>query len=315
MMTLVYVLVFIGSALILGYTSNRLIKSLSKVARFLKWKEFVVAFFTMALAASLSNFFVGISSVIHKIPELSFSDVIGGSIVDLTLAAGLAALISNKGLKLKSRTVQGSAIFTLLIAILPILLIQDGILSRFDGILLIIVFCLYIFWVFKKEDRFTKEYNSEKVKPANALKNFFIIILTVIALLIASEGIVQSARYFAQALGLSLPLVGLLIVGIGNALPEISFAVQAAKKGDDWLVIGDLMGSIIIPATLVLGIVAILSPIEIPDFSPFAIARIFLVLAALAFVIFTRTKQTIDKREGLYLIGLYILFLLAEIIL
>jgi len=314
MMTLVYVLVFIGSALILGYTSNRLIKSLSKVARFLKWKEFVVAFFTMALAASLSNFFVGISSVIHKIPELSFSDVIGGSIVDLTLAAGLAALISNKGLKLKSRTVQGSAIFTLLIAILPILLIQDGILSRFDGILLIIVFCLYIFWVFKKEDRFTKEYNSEKVKPANALKNFFIIILTVIALLIASEGIVQSARYFAQALGLSLPLVGLLIVGIGNALPEISFAVQAAKKGDDWLVIGDLMGSIIIPATLVLGIVAILSPIEIPDFSPFAIARIFLVLAALAFVIFTRTKQTIDKREGLYLIGLYILFLLAEII-
>ena len=315
MMTLVYVLVFIGSALILGYTSNRLIKSLSKVARFLKWKEFVVAFFTMALAASLSNFFVGISSVIHKIPELSFSDVIGGSIVDLTLAAGLAALISNKGLKLKSRTVQGSAIFTLLIAILPILLIQDGILSRFDGILLIIVFCLYIFWVFKKEDRFTKEYNSEKVKPANALKNFFIIILTVIALLIASEGIVQSARYFAQALGLSLPLVGLLIVGIGNALPEISFAVQAAKKGDDWLVIGDLMGSIIIPATLVLGIVTILSPIEIPDFSPFAIARIFLVLAALAFVIFTRTKQTIDKREGLYLIGLYILFLLAEIIL
>jgi len=314
MMTLVYVLVFIGCALILGYTSNRLIKSLSKVARFLKWKEFVVAFFTMALAASLSNFFVGISSVIHKIPELSFSDVIGGSIVDLTLAAGLAALISNKGLKLKSRTVQGSAIFTLLIAILPILLIQDGILSRFDGILLIIVFCLYIFWVFKKEDRFTKEYNSEKVKPANALKNFFIIILTVIALLIASEGIVQSARYFAQALGLSLPLVGLLIVGIGNALPEISFAVQAAKKGDDWLVIGDLMGSIIIPATLVLGIVAILSPIEIPDFSPFAIARIFLVLAALAFVIFTRTKQTIDKREGLYLIGLYILFLLAEII-
>src|SRR6056297_186140 len=315
MMTLVYVLVFIGSALILGYTSNRLIKSLSKVARFLKWKEFVVAFFTMALAASLSNFFVGISSVIHKIPELSFSDVIGGSIVDLTLAAGIAALISNKGLKLKSRTVQGSAVFTLLIAILPILLIQDGILSRFDGILLIIVFGLYIFWVFKKEDRFTKEYNTEKVKKTNALKNLFVVILTIIALLIASEGIVQSARYFAQALGLSLPLVGLLIVGIGNALPEISFAVQAAKKGDDWLVIGDLMGSIIIPATLVLGIVAILSPIEIPDFSPFAIARIFLVLAALAFVIFTRTKQTIDKREGLYLIGLYILFLLAEIIL
>src|SRR6056297_3704054 len=182
MLTFFYVLVFIFSALLLGFTSNQLIKSLSKVARFLKWKEFIVAFFTMALAASISNFFVGISSVIHQIPELSFSDVIGGAIVDLTLAAGLAALISSNGLSLKSRTVQGSAIFTLLIAILPILLIQDGILSRFDGILLIIVFCLYIFWVFKKEDRFTKEYNSEKVKPANALKNFFIIILTVIAL-------------------------------------------------------------------------------------------------------------------------------------
>lgn len=314
MISFFYIFTFISSALMLGLMSNKLVKSLSNLARFLKWKEFVVAFFTMALAASASNLFVGISSVLHQIPELSFSDVIGGSIIDLTLAVAIAALISKNGLKLKSRTVQGSAIFTILISIFPILLIQDKVLSRFDGILLIIVFGAYVFWVFRKKDRFVKKYNSKVVKEEKALKNFFIALVAIVILLLSSEGIVRSARYFAEVLSLPIPIVGLVIVGIGNALPEISFAVQAAKKDNDWMVIGDLMGSIIIASTLVLGIVALLSPIKIPDFSPFAIARIFLIIGSLAFIVFTRSKQSINKKEGLCLLFIYITFVIMELI-
>ena len=172
-----------------------------RIAKFLGWKEFVVAFFVMAFAASLPNLFVGISSAFHKIPQLSFGDIVGGNLVDLTIVVALAALVA-KGLPAESRMVQTSSIFTILIAILPLILILDGKLGRGDGILLILVFFLYIFWLFSKKERFAKVYEGETESIAKEFKIFFKslgkIIFGIILLLLAAEGIVRSAAFFAQ---------------------------------------------------------------------------------------------------------------------
>ena len=77
--------------------------------------------------------------------------------------------------------------------------------------------------------------------------------------------------------------------------------------------VGDLMGAIIVPATLVLGIVAIICPIKIPEFSPFAIARLFLIISALFFVFAVKTDRKITKKEAIFFLALYVLFVLAEI--
>jgi Ca2+/Na+ antiporter len=79
------------------------------------------------------------------------------------------------------------------------------------------------------------------------------------------------------------------------------------------MILGDLMGAVIIPATLVLGIVVILHPITIVDFSLFAAARYFLLIAALFFYIFVRTDERVTKKEAMFLIFVYIAFLLTEI--
>lgn len=152
-MLITYIFIFIASVLAVILSSNWLISSLIKISRFLGWKEFVVAFFTMALAASIPNFFVGIRSISHGIPELSLAEIVGGNIADLTIVVALAALISKGGLSLVSRTVQGSAIFTLIIAILPLLLMFDEVpvLSQIDGLLLIFAFVFYVFWLLTKK--------------------------------------------------------------------------------------------------------------------------------------------------------------------
>ena len=80
------------------------------------------------------------------------------------------------------------------------------------------------------------------------------------------------------------------------------------------MVLGNLMGSIIVPATLVLGIVALIRPIEIADFSPFAIARLFLIIAAFFFLFFVRTGKKITKKEAIFLLLIYIAFVTAELI-
>ena len=315
-MFFLYLIIFAISFITLILSSSLLISALIKLAKFLGWKEFVVAFFTMALAGSLPNLSVGLSSVIHQVPQLSFAEIVGGNITNLTLTVALAAIISQRGLTLASRTVQGSAVFTLIVAVLPLLLIADGVLSRTDGLILILTFAIYVYWLFKKEDRFSKPYN--KIKKAltfkTAFQNIGILIGSVALLLLAAEGIVRSATFFSISLNFPLVLIGTLVIGLGNALPEILFGVQAARRGNDWLVVGNVMGAVIIPVTLVLGLVAFLHPIKIVDFSPFAIGRFFLIVAAICFLLFLRTGQKITKKEAIFLLFIYLSFVLAELI-
>jgi len=315
-MIIIYLFIFLFSFFILAYSSKKLVGSLTIIAKFLGWKEFVVAFFTMALAATIPNLSVGISSAIHGIPEFSFSEIIGGNIIDLTVAMALAVLISKKGLRLASKTVQGTAIFTLLLALLPILLVIDGEISRGDGLVLISAFLIYSYWLFAKEDRFSKVYNKTKspLKLKEIFGHIFKILFSITFLLLAAEGIVRSATFFSILLNFPLVLIGILIVSLGNSLPEIFFSIQAARKGKSWMVAGNLMGSIIFPVTLVLGVVALICPIRIIDFSPFFIGRFFLIISAVFFLIFIRTGKRISKKEAIFLLFVYISFILTEIL-
>lgn len=289
-----------------------------RTARFLGWKEFVVAFFVMAFAASLPNFFVGITSALKGIPELSFGDIAGNNLVALTLAVGLAALFAKKGIPAESRAIQTTSVFTLAAAILPLILIWDGELSRPDGGILILFFLFYLFWLFSKKERFSKIYNEGESLITKDFKNFVRDIIKVffgiVFLIIAAQGIVASAQFFAQAFNFPLVMVGVLITGLGSALPEIYFAVISARKDEGWMILGNLMGAVIVPATLVLGIITLICPIKIVDFSPFVIARIFLIISTLFFFFFIKTGRHLTKKEAFILMGIYIIFILVEIL-
>ena len=312
-----YIFFFLMSCLGLYFASELMVKGLMRVARFLGWREFVVAFFVMSFAASLPNFFVGIFSAFHKIPILSFGDIVGGNVIDLTLAIAISALIA-KGLPTDSRMVQSSSVFTFIIALLPLLLILDGVLGGGDGIVLILTFMLYNFWLFSKKERFVKAYEEGTVSRIKEFKPFLrdvgYIFLGLIILLLSAEGIVLSSKFFAYFFRLDIALIGILIVSLGNALPEIYLSVSLAKRGQTWMILGNLMGSVIVPATLVLGIVSLIAPIRIPDFSPFVIARFFLIISALFFFFFVRSDRKISKREAVFLLLIYIAFVLIEIL-
>lgn len=290
-----------------------------RTTKFLKLKEFVVAFFVMAVAASLPNLIIGISSAFHGIPQLSFGDVTGNNLVVLTLGIALACFFAKGGIPAESRTVRTSSLFVMVSASLPLLLILDRTLSRIDGILLIALFFFYIFWLFSKEDRFNKPYEDYNPPPFQGfrffLKDLIKIFIGLIIFIIAAQGMVSSARFFAQSFNMSLILIGILVTGLGSALPEIYFDIISVKKGQNWMILGDLMGAIIIPSTLVLGIVALVSPIHISDLSSLAIARFFVIISALLFPLFIRSGRKISKKEALILLFIYIIFLISEILL
>jgi len=316
-MIIIYIFVFIFSCALLFWSGFWLVEALAKICRFLHWREFVVAFFVMAFACSLPNLFVGINSAINKVPQLSFGDIVGGNVINLTLVVALAVLFSRGSLPAESRMVQSSNLFAVFAAVLPLLLILDGSLSRLDGVFLICAFIVYAVWLFSKEDRFKKVYE-DGPEPIGGflsfLKDAAKVIFALAILLAASTGIVKSSIVFSGVLHIPIALIGILVVGFGDTLPEMYFSIVSARKGHNWMILGDLIGSVIYTSTLVLGIVALIYPIEIVNFSPFFIARAFLVISSVVFFLSVRTGQKITKREGMFLLLVYILFLISEIL-
>ena len=316
-----YLIILALSGLLLLWSAGWLVTSVTQIARYLRWREFSIAFFVMAIISSFPNLFLGITAALRGIPELSFGDIVGNSIVDLTLVAALAVFFGQE-LRGEGPLIQKSALITITVAILPLLLILDKELGRGDAIVLLLVFLFYTLWLFSKRKDYTHVFDHtalrQTVEPVIRFRTFlasiFKITIGIILLLAAAQGIVQSVLYFAQAFQLPLAIIGILVLGLGNALPEIYFTIASARKGNSRIILGELMGSVIIMATLVLGIVALIHPIHIDDFSPFALARFFLIISALFFLIFLRTERKITRKEGAFLLFLYFAFVAGEIL-
>ena len=314
-MIIFYFAILIISFFVLSFSSQKLVNSISNLCKFLGWKEFVVAFFFIAFSVSLPNFSVGIFSAMNKVPELSLGDVVGGNIFDLSLCLGLAAIFSKNGILASSKTIQGSAIYLVFLILLFFVFLSDGYFSRLDGLFLLILFFFYVFWLFQKDDRFKKIYGEteEKKRISFFLNNFFLFLLYSALMIVSSYGVVASAKFLAEFFKLSIGLIGLFIVAIGNSLPETFFSLQAVRANQNWLVLGNLIGGVIVTMTLVLGTVSLISPIEVQNSQHFFLARFFLLIVSIFFLLFLRSHERISKKEGFFLLLSYIFYLLFAI--
>ena len=166
--------IFIASAALLYISGELIITALLRLSRSLGLKEFVVAFFVMAFAASLPNLFVGITSAASGLPELSFGDIMGNNLIAMTLAVGVAVFFADKKqIPSGSETVQTTAIFTIVAAILPIALVADGTLGRGDGLALVSLFLFYLVWLFSKRERFERIYEGGRPSLTKDFKYVF----------------------------------------------------------------------------------------------------------------------------------------------
>src|SRR3989339_591889 len=315
---IIEIAIFFLSIFFFFWVSSSFFKTIIDIEKYFFLREFIVAFFVMGFAASLPNLFVDLNAALQGLSDISFGDVIGGNLIDLTMIMAIVIFFSKDVVSTDSKMVQGSSIFTFLIAILPIFLIWTGKVTRIDGLILIFAFFVYAFWLFSKDGRFKKVYNRTKKESSLApvrkyifIKNIVKLILIILILLAASQGIIYAAQSFQKSLGVPLSLVGILIVALGNCFPEAYFGIVAGRKGEGWMIVGDMMGSVIVSATLVLGIVSVVAPFEIKDMSVFYTARIFTVIAAVLFLMFVRSGKKLTKKEAMLLLSVYIIFILV----
>jgi cation:H+ antiporter len=292
-----------------------IVRSLSNLARILGWREFVVASIVMALASSLPELFVGITASFANKPQLAVGNILGSNIIALTLLMSIGTILA-KRLEFKGRTIQKARFFACFFTLFPLILMLDRSLSRLDGVILLIAFLFYLKEIIKDQRKFSKIFNQTQIKPLKKLKLFFrelgIFFVSLCFLLLSAKGIVFASTKIASGSGLSLIIIGILGIALGTSLPEIAFAFKSIKLGHKEMILGDAIGSVVANSGLILGLAIIISPFTIHNFALYVNGVLFSFLATVLFLVFSMTKNEITRKEGFFLLLIYLFFFFIE---
>jgi cation:H+ antiporter len=305
---IINLILFLAFLFILVKSSNYAIKYSSQLAKVLRFPEFIVSFFIIALISVLPEATISIISAINGNPELGLGTLLGSNVTDLTLIFGIVALFSSGGIKVKSKILQNN-FFYLLLLLFPLVLGFDGQFSRIDGIILTLSGIIFFIKIGRESRRFRKKFNHTKREPF--AKSLILLILSVVILLIGAYLTVRYAVNFAYDIKLPAILIGLTILAFGTCLPELIVSIKAVKTNRDEIALGDILGTVITDATIVLGIVALISPFSYnPQGIYFTGSAMF--LAGLFTTIFMKSDKSINKLEGALLILFYVIFIFVE---
>ncbi|MFH1866630.1 MAG: hypothetical protein ABIJ81_00915 [Patescibacteria group bacterium] len=289
---------------VLGYSAGWVIRSLVELGRRFNISEFVLGFVVIGIATSLPELSVGVNSIIKGTPGLSLGNLLGASLVLLSLIVGLAAVLQRGiflGHSLRSRDlVVGSALIAA-----PIFMLVDGRFSPLEGWFLIFLYASYLLYLyFNRVEVALRTLDEKRFSLTHLLVGG---IFGLIGLVVASHYIVNLSLEIAQVFQIKPLIVGVLILGIGTNLPEIALVLRARRTGAQKLVLGDLLGSAA-ANTLIIGIVGIGTGVVFTDQITVLIAGLFLFTLILLFNIFIRTKAVLSVVEGVILLLIYLIF-------
>ncbi len=302
-------LLLLGASLVLIKAVDYFVKSVTKLSHALKISSYTVSFLLVAIATSLPEAFVGITAALEQESVLSYGNVLGSNIALLTLIVALPSLLNSK-LKTESIFKSKDIYYTILFVLVSLVLSFDGTLGKRDGMLLLVGYAVYTIAFIRRSSRI--EQLLESFERRNVAKQLLIFFVSLLVILIASEGIVRGAINLSTLLKLEIGFIGLTITAIGTSLPEIAFAIASVRNHHEKDVMGDVVGSVVANTTLVLGITAVIFPINTSDPDLSVSSNIFLLIALLLFYIFTRSKGNLDKKESVALLALYFIFVLFE---
>jgi cation:H+ antiporter len=308
-MALINLALFLASLFLLVKSADYATRYSSRLARSLHLSEFIISFFIVAVISVSPEAAVSVISAIEGVPEFGLGTLLGSNVADLTLVLGIVVLVSFKGVSVKSEILREDYYYLALL-LAPIILGLDGFYSRIDGLMLVLSGLLFFYTLSLESKMFRRHI---KIKNRSALKNLILLVLSLGLLLVSAVCTVNFGIGFAEDVQLPPILVGLTIVSIGTCLPELLFSIRAVRTKHDELALGDILSTVIIDATIILGITALISPFHFKA-AIIYITGLAMFLAGLLTVVFITTGKILTKKEGIYLLFFYIAYLIVEFV-
>lgn len=290
--------------------SDFFVDGASSIASILRIPTIIVGLTIVAFGTSAPEAAVSITSSMTGSNAMAVSNVIGSNMFNLLMVIGTSAVLGE--LLMEKDVLNKDLPFLVGITVLFAAFIVIGWnISSIEGIILLIILVVYLYTVIRNAK---KSSNADEVeKPKFSLKkSALLIIIGLAGIVLGGDLVVDSASAIAIALGMSETLVGLTIVAIGTSLPEFVTSLTALKKGENQLVIGNVIGSNIFNILFVLGASSAIS--AIPLSSSMLIDVLFMVFVTLLCFVFGKTQDKFDKREGAILIALFVIYMAFAIL-
>lgn len=300
-------LIFTFSLVLIVRGTTLATKYSAKLAEFFSISRYVIGFVVVAFISILPEMVISINSSLQGIPEFGLGMLLGSNIANLTLVFALLILLSGRSVKIESKILKNVSLYPLFL-LLPMILGLDGHFSRIDGAILIIIGVLFYYFVFRNGREASKIFKKEKGK----YKSFSLLLFSMAMLLVGSHFTVTSATALAESLNIMPVLVGMLVVSLGATMPEFLYSFKAIKQNEDSLAIGDILGSVLANTTLVIGILAFISPFYFPVKIIYTTGA-FMVVASLILLKFMRSGRVITKKEGVLLLVFWLVYAVVEL--
>lgn len=293
------------------------VEGASSVAKMLKVPSLIIGMTIVAMGTSLPETSVSIAASMNNQNTLAVSNVVGSNIFNLMVVLGVCAVITE--LKVSKDVLKRDYPFSVLCAILLLVAGVIGMtLGRMDGIIFLVIFAVFIFYLIKsaldarksgqiseKEREMNEEM--EEMEDLPVWKCILYIVGGAIAIKYGGDWVVDSASVIATSFGISATLVGLTICSVGTSLPELVTSIVAARKNELDMAVGNVVGSNVFNILMVLGIAATVSPIA------FLTENIIDIVVLLVFSLITWvlcvTQKKLSKKEGILMLVLYTIYL------
>lgn len=293
---------------LLSKSADLIVLNLRKTGEKLGIKIFILGII-LGIMTSTPEMAIGINSTLMNVPDMSFGNLVGGTIVLLALILGISLILNRK---IKTEENSWPFLATLIVLFMPLILAFKGRLNEIDGIIMIISYILIVYFLYKKN----KSINWPKIEIVNSkeiIKHIFWILIGIVLLTIISDLIVKTTMFVLRNHNISPFIIGLLFYSIGTNLPELIIAIRSFKRKVEELSFSNLIGSAI-SNVLMLGFLSFIKPIDINIDIAYFFLIIFNISLFILIYIFYRTDQLLSRREGFVLLMMYLVFIGGQIV-
>lgn len=313
-----YILLIIGFLLLIK-GADAFVSGSSSIAKTFNVPSLIIGLTIVAFGTSAPEAAVSITAALQGNNDMAIANVVGSNIFNLLFVVGIASMINP--IRVQKSTIIKEFPFAILASVVLMILAHDtkfqgynqNLLTRADGLMLLALFSIFMFYLIEMAITSKEEMNIEEVSKTMPMsKSIIMSVFGVLGIIVGGDIVVKSASNIALSLGMSQNLVGLTIVAVGTSLPELVTSVIAARKGESDIAIGNVVGSNLFNILFVLGISSTIHNIQIHPIV-FIDMLVMIIVTVLAYI-FSATKRNVNKWEGLILVLIYIAYMAFVII-
>jgi len=298
---------FVVAMGVLIWGADVLVNQSERIALQFNIPEFIIGATLIALGTSLPEMAASIAASYNGRSQIAIANVIGSNILNITLVLATVFMIAKKINPNRDFFAKDST-WALVPVLVFILMILDGVISRFDAILLLLLMGAYLIFLLQDaKSLLADEVEIDEKEVFSWGRIIPMLFLGLTFVILGAHFTIESASSIAKSFGISEWVIGIIMVSLGTSLPELTVSITAALKGKVDMAIGNIIGSNMANTTVVLGAAALVKPMTINANN--YIFDIATMLVATLILVFITANKLYSKPAGISLFIILGLFL------